>query len=65
MPDVDIILVEKNEPGGPFGGKSIGEISTVPTAAAVVNAVNRALDTQLTHLPLTPERILEAQPFFV
>ncbi|MGC9490443.1 MAG: xanthine dehydrogenase family protein molybdopterin-binding subunit [Thermovirgaceae bacterium] len=60
MPDVDIILVEKNEPGGPFGGKSIGEISTVPTAAAVVNAINRALDTQLTHLPLTPERILDA-----
>ncbi len=64
MPDVDIILVEENEPGGPFGGKSIGEISTVPTAAAVVNAVNRALDTQLTHLPLSPERILEARQVF-
>jgi xanthine dehydrogenase molybdenum-binding subunit len=65
MPDVDIILVEENEPGGPFGGKSIGEISTVPTAAAVVNAINRALNTQLTHLPLTPERILDALSVFV
>lgn len=60
MPNVEILLVEKHEPGGPFGGKSIGEISTVPTAAAVVNAVNRALNTHLTHLPLTPEKIIEA-----
>ncbi len=60
MPPVKILLVEENEPGGPFGAKSIGEICTVPTAAAVVNAVNRALGTELTELPLTPERIIEA-----
>lgn len=60
MPDVRILLVEKGEPGGPFGAKSIGEIATVPTAPAVVNAVNRALGTELTHMPLTPARIVEA-----
>ena len=53
------LLVEEWEPGGPFGAKSIGEIATVPAAPAVANAVNRALGTELTHLPLTPERILE------
>lgn len=60
MPPVQVLLVEEEEPGGPFGAKSIGEICTVPTAAAVVNAVNRALGTELTELPLTPERIIEA-----
>jgi xanthine dehydrogenase molybdenum-binding subunit len=58
MPKVEVILVEEREPGGPFGGKSIGEISTVPAAAAVVNAVNNALDAELSHLPLTPEKIV-------
>ena len=60
MPPVEVILVEENEPGGPFGAKSIGEICTVPTSAAVVNAVNRALGTSLTDLPLVPERIIKA-----
>ncbi|PIE53918.1 MAG: aldehyde oxidase [Dethiosulfovibrio peptidovorans] len=60
MPPIQVMLVEEYEPGGPFGAKSIGEISTVPTAAAVVNAVNRALGTSMTDLPLTPERVLQA-----
>lgn len=59
MPDIDITLIEDNEPGGPFGAKSIGEISTVPVAAAIVNSVNRALGTSLTDLPLTPAKIVE------
>ncbi len=60
MPPVRVLLVEEEEPGGPFGAKSIGEICTVPTAPAVANAVNAALGTELTELPLTPERILRA-----
>jgi xanthine dehydrogenase molybdenum-binding subunit len=60
MPEVEVVLVEEGEPGGPYGAKSIGEIATVPVAPAVVNAINRALGTELTRLPLTPERILAA-----
>lgn len=60
MPNIEILLIEEGEPGGPFGAKSIGEIATVPTAPAVVNAVNRALGTELAVLPLTPARIVAA-----
>jgi xanthine dehydrogenase molybdenum-binding subunit len=60
MPAVDILLIEKNEEGGPFGAKSIGEIATVPAAPAIVNAVNRGLGTAMTRLPLIPARIVEA-----
>lgn len=60
MPPVRVVLIEKCEEYGPFGAKSIGEMATVPTAAAVVNAVNHALGTNLTTLPMTPERVLAA-----
>jgi len=60
MPEVEVILIEDGEPGGPFGAKSIGEIATVPVSAAVVNAVNRALGTSMADLPLTPAKIISA-----
>ena len=60
MPNVRVILVEHPGDDGPFGAKSVGEISVVPVAPAVVNAVNRALGTELSDLPLTPERVLAA-----
>lgn len=56
--DVETILVEAPEPEGPWGAKGIGEPSLIPTAAAVANAVSRAIGRPLNHLPLTPERVL-------
>ncbi|MFO7695525.1 MAG: molybdopterin cofactor-binding domain-containing protein [Vicinamibacterales bacterium] len=41
MPEVRVILVESNDPEGPFGAKGVGEIGLVPTAAAVANALAR------------------------
>lgn len=58
MPDVDILLVEKHEASGPFGAKAVGEITTIPVAPAVVNAVNHALGAKFNKLPLTRERVL-------
>jgi len=58
MPTVKTLLIEEGGDEGPFGAKSIGEIAFVPVAAAVVNAVNNALGTSLSELPLTPEKIL-------
>jgi CO/xanthine dehydrogenase Mo-binding subunit len=60
MPDVQVLMIEHEGDDGPFGAKSVGEIATVPTAAAVINAVNHALGTTLTDMPLTPEKILAA-----
>ena len=41
MPEVTVILVESNDPEGPFGAKGVGEIGLVPTAGAVANALSR------------------------
>ena len=60
MPPIRTLLVEKVEPTGPFGAKAVGEIATVAVAPALVNAVNAALGTRLTDLPLLPERIIQA-----
>lgn len=60
MPPVRVYLVEEGEDHGPYGAKGVGEICTVPITAAVVNAVNHALGTRLTTLPLTPERVVAA-----
>lgn len=63
IPPIKVVLIEEGEPSGPFGAKAVGEIATIPVAPAVVNAVNHALGTRLTDLPLTPERIIEALSF--
>lgn len=60
MPKVRIGLIEDGEETAPFGAKSVGEIATVAVAPAIVNAVNHALQTEITTFPATPERILAA-----
>jgi xanthine dehydrogenase molybdenum-binding subunit len=60
MPSLIPILVETNDPEGPFGAKGIGECGLVPTAPAIVNAICNAIGTELFELPVTPQKILAA-----
>jgi CO/xanthine dehydrogenase Mo-binding subunit len=60
MPPMEIILVEKADPYGPFGAKGVGEITTNCTAPAIANAIARATGARLTQLPMTPERVWQA-----
>ena len=60
MPPYRAVFIEDEDGSGPFGAKSIGEVSFAPVAPAIVAAVNDALGTDLSTLPLTPPVILEA-----
>jgi len=60
MPNVDTIIVESNEPNGPFGAKEVGEGAIMPTIPAILNAVSDALGVRIQELPLTPERVFTA-----
>ena len=60
MPPVDAIIVETNEPNGPFGAKEVGEGAIMPTIPAVLNAVYDATGVRIYELPLTPQRVYEA-----
>lgn len=57
VPKVRVELVEDGSTDGPFGAKSIGEISHVPVSASVAGAVNNALDSSIGDLPLNSDRI--------
>ncbi|MGD8563354.1 MAG: molybdopterin-dependent oxidoreductase, partial [Desulfarculaceae bacterium] len=60
MPPVECIVVESNEPNGPFGAKEVGEGAIMPTIPAILNAVRDAIGVAIQELPLTPERVLMA-----
>jgi CO/xanthine dehydrogenase Mo-binding subunit len=57
-PDYEIALVEEQVDGGPFGAKGVGEPPTIPTAAAIANAIFDAIGVRVRELPITPERLL-------
>jgi CO/xanthine dehydrogenase Mo-binding subunit len=61
LPEVlNAYLVESDEPTGPFGAKSVGELGINGVAAAIANAVADAIDVRLDRLPLSDERVLTA-----
>jgi len=60
LPRIRPILIEEGDPGGPYGAKSIGELSLIPAAPAVANAIYDAIGVRIRELPITPEKILRA-----
>ncbi len=60
MPEVRVMTIEENEPFGPYGAKSVGELAAVAPAPAVLNAINFALGTNITSYPAIPEVVMKA-----
>lgn len=60
MPTMESILIETNDPEGPFGAKGMGEASLLPTSAAIANAIEDAIGVRIKELPITPDKILKA-----
>jgi nicotinate dehydrogenase subunit B len=56
VPEIDVLMLERQneEPRG------AGESASVPSAAAIANAVYDATGIRFRELPLTPDRVLEA-----
>ncbi len=59
IPEIETILIETDDPFGPFGAKGIGEPGLVPTAAAICNAIYNASGIRIRELPISREIILE------
>ncbi len=60
MPEIESIIIETNDPIGPFGAKGIGEPTLIPTAPAIANAIEDAVGVRIKDLPITPEKVYRA-----
>lgn len=60
LPMIDTVLVEVPNPGHPYGVRGVGEVPIVPPAAAIANAIYRAIGVRMTELPMSPPRIVAA-----
>jgi xanthine dehydrogenase molybdenum-binding subunit len=59
-PEIVVILVEAPASEGPYGAKGVGEITCIPTASAVVNAIYNACGARIYSLPVTAGKLLAA-----
>ena len=59
-PEIEVLFVETEDAYGPYGAKSIGEATIVPSVAAVANAIFNATGRRIKDLPITRDKLLGA-----
>jgi len=60
MPRINPIIVESDDPAGPYGAKEAGMSVAMSAAQAYVSAICNAIGAPIKEYPLTPDKILEA-----
>ena len=60
VPHMECLLVEDAEPLGPFGAKGVGEPGLIPTAPAILGAIENATGIRMRQVPVLPHRLREA-----
>ena len=58
MPEVHTILVETDDPEGPFGAKEAWQGPLLPVIPAVANAVYDAVGVRIDETPITPDKVV-------
>jgi xanthine dehydrogenase molybdenum-binding subunit len=59
-PTITSHIVEHNVSTGPYGAKGIGELPSIPTSAAITNAIYRATGVRMRSLPVDQDELLRA-----
>jgi xanthine dehydrogenase molybdenum-binding subunit len=58
IPDeIKSIIVENPTDKGPYGAKGVGEISTMPTPPAIINAIHNACGVRINRLPVDQDSL--------
>ncbi len=60
MPEIDVIIVESDDPEGPYGAKEAGEGPLLPILPSVANAIHDAVGVRMYSLPITPDKLWKA-----
>src|SRR5947208_1496758 len=58
-PEIHTILIETDDPEGPFGAKEAGQGPLLPVLPAIANAVYNAVGVRVDEVPIVPEKILK------
>lgn len=58
--DMDVIICETPRKRGSNGAVGVGEMTLVPTAPAVLNAIEDAVGVRIYDLPATPDKVKAA-----
>lgn len=59
-PEIETILVESDDPEGPYGAKEAGQGPLNPVIPAIANAVFAAIGVRIDETPITPDKVLRA-----
>ncbi len=59
-PEFVALIVESNDPEGPYGAKEAGEGPLHPSLPAIANAIHDAVGVRMDRLPFTPDRVWRA-----
>lgn len=57
VPEIECIVLENPDPGGPFGARGVGEPPLIGAAPAVLSAIFDAIGKPISRLPATPEQV--------
>lgn len=60
VPEITSLIVETEEPTGPYGMKGVGEVGSNGPLPAIANAMADACGVEINRSPLHPERVLRA-----
>ncbi len=59
-PEIETMLIETNDPEGPYGAKEAGQGPLLPVVPAVANALYDAIGMRIDEIPITPDKVLRA-----
>jgi 4-hydroxybenzoyl-CoA reductase alpha subunit len=58
-PEIHTMLVETDDPDGPFGAKEAGQGPLLPVMPAIANAIYQAIGVRVDEVPITPDKIMK------
>jgi CO/xanthine dehydrogenase Mo-binding subunit len=59
VPEIECVILENDDPGGPFGARGVGEPTLIAAVPAVLAAIGDAIGVAPDTTPCTPQRIWE------
>jgi len=59
IPTIETVILENDDPGGPFGARGVGEPPLIAATPAVLAAIGNAIGVHPHTTPCTPQRVWE------